>query len=173
MRLNQMEKKALIPLPLDQCLPDLIGAITSHIQSVSWGQLGLVWGLRLDLPVYCPLKGRCSHCKSALISANSVGKRKLCYANPRPKTIIGKDMRCTRRKKHFMSHDTAYVDSLPSHKRPPRDTVPTCLSYGSWGPAWLWLRWNATWKARSGSTTWCWSLSISSCGTRYNNYDYT
>ena len=44
--------------------------------------------------VYCPLKGRCPHCKSALISANLVGKRKLCNAVPWPKTIVGVDMRC-------------------------------------------------------------------------------
>ena len=28
---------------------------------------------KLDLLVYCPLMGRCPHCKSALITANSVG----------------------------------------------------------------------------------------------------
>lgn len=45
------------------------------------------------------------------------GKRKLCYAIPWPKTIVGTDMRCTSCRKHFMSHDTAYVDSLPSEEQ--------------------------------------------------------
>lgn len=85
---------------------------------------------RLDLLVYCPLKGRCSHCKSALIFANSVGKRKLCYAIPWPKTIVGTDMRCTSCKKHFMSHDTAYVDSLPSEEQHKREFVAT-KGYGT------------------------------------------
>ena len=60
---------------------------------------------KLDLLVYCPLKGRCPHCNSALITANSVGKRKLCYAIPWPKIIVGVDMRCNKCKKHFMTHD--------------------------------------------------------------------
>ena len=72
---------------------------------------------KLDLLVYCPLKGRCPHCKSALITANSVGKRKLCYAIPWPKTIVGVDMRCGKCKKHFMTHDTNYVDTLPSEEQ--------------------------------------------------------
>lgn len=56
---------------------------------------------KLDLLVYCPLKGRRPHCKSALITTNSVGKWKLCYAIPQPKSIIGVDMRCGKCKKHF------------------------------------------------------------------------
>lgn len=68
---------------------------------------------KLDLIVYVPLKGRCPHCDSCLILANSVGKRKLCYDIPWPKTIVGADMRCSKCKKHFMSHDSKYVDTLP------------------------------------------------------------
>jgi hypothetical protein len=56
---------------------------------------------KLDILVYCPLTGRC---QSALILANSVGNRKLCYATPWPKTIVGTDMRCTSCKKHFRSY---------------------------------------------------------------------
>ena len=78
---------------------------------------------KLDLLVYCPLKGRCPHCKSALITANSVGKRKLCYAIPWPKTIVGVDMRCGKCKKHFMTHDTNYVDTLPSEEQVKREFV--------------------------------------------------
>ena len=69
---------------------------------------------KLDLLVYCPLNGRCPHCSSAIISANSVGKRKLCYAIPWPKSIVGIDMRCTKCKKHFMTHDPRFVSTLPS-----------------------------------------------------------
>ena len=58
-----------------------------------------------------------------MISANSVGKRKLCYAVPRPKTIIGVDMRCGKCKKHFMTHDTTYMDTLPSEEQIKRDFV--------------------------------------------------
>ena len=78
---------------------------------------------KLDLLVYCPLVGRCPHCKSALISANSVGKQKLCYAIPWPKTIVGVDMRCARCKKHFMTHDPNYVNTLPSEDQVRRDFV--------------------------------------------------
>ena len=78
---------------------------------------------KLDLLVYCPLKGRCPHCKSALITANSVGKRKLCYAIPWPKTVVGVDMRCGKCKKHFMTHDTSYVDTLPSEDQVKREFV--------------------------------------------------
>ena len=78
---------------------------------------------KLDLLVYCPLKNRCPHCKSALITANSVGKRKLCYAIPWPKTIVGVDMRCGKCKKHFMTHDTNYVDTLPSEEQVKREFV--------------------------------------------------
>ena len=78
---------------------------------------------KLDLLVYCPLKGRCPHCNSALITANSVGKRKLCYAIPWPKTIVGVDMRCGKCKKHFMTHDTSYVYTLPSEDQIRRDFV--------------------------------------------------
>ena len=79
---------------------------------------------KLDLLVYCPLKGRCPHCKSAMITANSVGKRKLCYAIPWPKTIVGADMRCGTCKKH-MTHDTIYVDTLPSEEQVKREFVTT------------------------------------------------
>ena len=78
---------------------------------------------KLDLLVYCPLKGRCPHCESALITANSVGKRKLCYAIPWPKSIVGVDMRCGKCKKHFMTHDTNYVDTLPSAEQVKREFV--------------------------------------------------
>ena len=44
------------------------------------------------------------------ITANSVGKRKLCYAIPWPKSIVGVDMKCGRCKKHFMTHDPSYVE---------------------------------------------------------------
>ena len=76
---------------------------------------------KLDLLVYCPLKGRCPHCNSALITANSVGKRKLCI--PWPKTIVGVDMRCGKCKKYFMTHDTSYVYTLPSEDQIRRDFV--------------------------------------------------
>ena len=78
---------------------------------------------KLDLIVYCPLKGRCPHCNSALITANSVGKRKLCYAIPWPKTIVGVDMRCGKGNKHFMTHDPSYVDTLPSDQQIKREFV--------------------------------------------------
>ena len=84
---------------------------------------------KLDLLVYCPLKGRCPHCKSTLITANSVGKRKLCYAVPWPKTIVGVDMRCYKCKKHFMTHDTTY-DTLPSKEQVKREFV-SGKGYGS------------------------------------------
>lgn len=80
---------------------------------------------KLDLLVYCPLKGRCPHCGSTLISANSVGKRKLCYAVPWPKTIVGADMRCSTCRKHFMSHDPTYVQTLPSGEQMKREFVST------------------------------------------------
>ncbi len=35
---------------------------------------------KLDLLYYCPLTGRCPHCKSAVITSNSVGKRKVPLA---------------------------------------------------------------------------------------------
>ena len=35
---------------------------------------------KLDLLFYCSLKGRCPHCRSAVITANSVGKRKVLSA---------------------------------------------------------------------------------------------
>ena len=78
---------------------------------------------KLDMIVYCPLKGRCPHCNSALITANSVGKRKLCYAIPWPKTIVGVDMRCGKCNKHFMTHDPSYVDTLPSDQQIKREFV--------------------------------------------------
>ncbi len=78
---------------------------------------------KLDLLVYCPLKGRCPNCKSSLITTDSVGKRKLCYAIPWPKTIVGVDMRCGRCKKHFMTHDTSYVDTLPSEEQVKREFI--------------------------------------------------
>ena len=78
---------------------------------------------KLDLLVYCPLNGRCPHCSSALISANSVGKRKLCYAIPWPKSIVGIDMRCTKCKKHFMTHDPRFVSTLPSAEQVKREFV--------------------------------------------------
>lgn len=80
---------------------------------------------KLDLLVYCPLKGRCPHCRSSLISANSVGKRKLCYALPWPKTVVGIDMRCTACKRHFMTHSSEYMDTLPSGEQLRRDFIAT------------------------------------------------
>ena len=50
---------------------------------------------KLDLFIYCPLRGRCPYCKTTMISVNSVGKWKLCYAVPWPRTIVGVDMRCS------------------------------------------------------------------------------
>ena len=85
---------------------------------------------KLDLLVYCPLKGRCPHCKSALITANSVGKRKLCYAIPWPKAIVGADMRCGKCNRHFMSYDPNYVDTLPSDEQIKKEFV-TGKGYGS------------------------------------------
>ena len=69
---------------------------------------------KLDLLVYCPLGGRCPYCKSTLVSANSVGKLKLCYSIPWPKTIVGVNMRCGKCNKHFMTHDPKYVETLTS-----------------------------------------------------------
>ena len=80
---------------------------------------------KLDLMVYCPLDGRCPHCGSSLILANSVGKRKLCYATPWPVSIVGIDMRCTKCKKHFMTHDPRYVDTLPLAEQVMREFVST------------------------------------------------
>ena len=67
---------------------------------------------KLDLIIYCPLNGRCPHCNSTLINTNSVGKKKLCYAVPWPKTIVGIDMRCVKCSKHFMTHDPKYVETF-------------------------------------------------------------
>ena len=67
--------------------------------------------------MYCPLKGRCPHCHSAMINANSVGKGKLCYAVPWLKTIVGVDMRYAKCKRHFMTHDLSYVKTLPSEQQ--------------------------------------------------------
>ena len=78
---------------------------------------------KLDLLAYCPLKGRCPHCQSSLIYANSVGKPKLCYAVPWPKTVVGIDMRCTKCKKHFMTHDPSYVATLTSEEQIKQDFV--------------------------------------------------
>ena len=50
-----------------------------------------------------------------------VGKHKLCYAIPWPKTIVGVDMRCGKCKKHFMTHDPSYVDTLTSEEKIRRD----------------------------------------------------
>ena len=68
---------------------------------------------KLDLIVYCLLNGRCPYCKSALISINTVGKTKLCYGVPWPKSIVGVNMKCSQCKKHFMTHHSSYTDSLP------------------------------------------------------------
>ena len=68
---------------------------------------------KLDLLVYSPVRGRCPHCNSTLVLTNSVGKPKLCYAIPWPKTVVGADMRCGKCKKHFMTHDTKYIETLP------------------------------------------------------------
>ena len=54
-----------------------------------------------------------------------MGKRKLVYATPWPKTLVGTDMRCTKCKKHFMSHDPSYISSLPSGDQLKRDFVAT------------------------------------------------
>lgn len=78
-----------------------------------------------DLLVYCPLKGRCPHCKFALITANSVGKWKLCYAIPQQKSIVGGDMRCSKCKKHFMTHDPKYVNTLPSAEQIKQESAAT------------------------------------------------
>lgn len=101
----------------------------SNFQSPTIGELRSIRiGLKtspgkLDLVVYCPLGGRCPHCKSSIISANSVGKRKLCYAIPWPRTIVGVDMRCGKCNKHFMTHNPSYVDTLPSEDQVKREFV--------------------------------------------------
>ena len=51
------------------------------------------------------------------IIANSVGKRKLCYA------VVGLDMRCQKCKKHFMTHDPLYINTLSSKDQVNRDFV--------------------------------------------------
>ena len=61
--------------------------------------------------------GRYPHCNSALITANSVGRWKLCYAIHCPQTIVRVDMRCGKCKEHFMTHDMKYVDTLPSEEQ--------------------------------------------------------
>ncbi len=68
---------------------------------------------KLDLLVYCPMSGRCPHCNSMMISANSVGSRKLIYVIPWPKSLVGIDMRCGKCKKHWLTHDPKYVSTLP------------------------------------------------------------
>ena len=65
---------------------------------------------KLNLIIYCPLNGRCPNCNSTV---NSVGKKKLSYAVPWPKTIVGIDMGCVKCSKHFMTHDPKYVETLP------------------------------------------------------------
>ena len=69
---------------------------------------------KLDAILFCPLTGRCPYCKSALLSANSVGKGKLCYTIPWPKTVIGLDVKCVKCSRHFMTFDADYVATLPS-----------------------------------------------------------
>lgn len=116
-------------MQLGQCLPSLIVATSSHplyIAELRAMQIGMRTSLgKLDLLAYCPLTGRYPHCKSALITANSVGKRKLCYATPWPKTIVGIDMRCTSCKHHFMTHDPTYIDTLPLSAQLQREFVST------------------------------------------------
>ncbi len=103
----------------------------SHYQATTISELKTMGiGLKtspgkLDMLVFCPLKGKCPHCHSTLVNANSVGKRKLCYALPWPKTIVGVDMRCTCCRKHFMTHDPVYVASLPTGEQMRRDFVAT------------------------------------------------
>ncbi len=48
-----------------------------------------------------------------MISANSVRRRKLIYAIPWPKSLVGIDMRCGKCKKHWLTHDPKYVSTLP------------------------------------------------------------
>ncbi len=62
---------------------------------------------------YCPMSGRCPHCNSMMISANSVGSHKLIYAIRWPKSLVDIDMRCGKCKKHWLSHDPKYVSTLP------------------------------------------------------------
>ena len=78
---------------------------------------------KLDLIIYSPIMGRCPHCHSSIICANSVGKVKLCYATPWPKTIVGADMRCSKCRKHFMTHDSTYVATLTFKDQAKKDFV--------------------------------------------------
>ena len=78
---------------------------------------------KLDLMMYCPVSGKCPHCNSASIMRNTVGKPKLCYALPWPKTIVVVDMRCGKCNKQFMTHDPIYVDTLPSELQIKREFV--------------------------------------------------
>ena len=77
----------------------------------------------LDMIVYCPLNGKCPYCQSTLIRANTLGKPKLCYAVPWPKSVIGVDMKCTSCNKHFMTHDPSYISTLPSVQQVKQDFV--------------------------------------------------
>ena len=78
---------------------------------------------KLDLMMYCPVSVKCSHCHSANIIRKTMGKRKLCYALPWPKAIVGVDMRCGKCTKHFMTHNPIYVDTLPSELQIKREFV--------------------------------------------------
>ena len=101
-----------------QCATTLRGGCTASFRTIEelvnhlvekYGNLKNSPG-KLDLLVYCPLNGRCPYCKLALIHIiNLVGKCKLCYAVPCPKTIVGADMKCSQCKKHFMTHDSNYT----------------------------------------------------------------
>ncbi len=78
---------------------------------------------KLDLIIYCPMSGKCPLCNSVSIMRNTVGKCKLCYALPWPKTVVGVDMRCCKCNKHFITHDPVYMDSLPSGLQIKREFV--------------------------------------------------
>ncbi len=70
------------------------------------------WKTWLILIVYFSVKGKCLHCSSAFIQTNSMGNRKLCYAVPWTKSLVGAEMRCGKCRKHFMSHDSKYINTL-------------------------------------------------------------
>lgn len=61
---------------------------------------------KLDLLVYCPLEGRCPHCKSVLSKANPVSKQKLWYAILWPKTMW----------QVLMTHNTMWTPSLQQNR---------------------------------------------------------
>lgn len=85
---------------------------------------------KLDLLVFCSMNGKCPHCNSTLITANSVGKKKLCHAVPWPKSIVGADMKCKKCHRILLTHDSRFVETFPTTEEMKRKFI-SCKGNGS------------------------------------------